>query len=106
MRSEEELKQLYVNSHHRVIEKFFNELFQLSEDINTNSQKDVFDKANVLQEEIRKEISKQELTPEEKKYIESRISEWVKDKELNHDLMRHIFKKLIDNKQEIQKKKF
>jgi len=104
MKSEQELKEIYINSHHKVVEKFFDELFNLSGD--AIEDKDIFDKASELQEKIREEIENLQLTEEEKEYIKGHINEWVKDKELNHDLMRHIFKKLIDNKEKIQNKKF
>lgn len=104
MKSEQELKEIYINSHHKVVEKFFDELFMLSDD--AVHKKDIFDRANELQDKMREEIDVLQLTEEEKEYIKSHIKEWAKDDELNHDLMRHIFKKLIDNKEKISNKKF
>ena len=104
MKSEQELKEIYINSHHKVVEKFFDELFMLSGD--AMNDKDIFSKANELQDKMREEINNLQLTEEEKEYIKSHIKEWTLDKDLNHDLMRHIFKKLIDNKEKIQDKKF
>lgn len=104
MKSEQELKEIYINSHHKVVEKFFDELFMLSGD--AMNDKDIFSKANELQDKMREEINNLQLTEEEKEYIKGRIKEWSTDDELNHDLMRHIFKKLIDNKEKIQDKKF
>ena len=97
MRSEQELKEVYINSHHKALEKFFDELLTLKND-ETNAE-DMFAK-------IKNEVDKQELTDEEKEYIKSHIKEWTLDEEMNRDLMRHIFKKLIDNKEKISDKKF
>lgn len=104
MKNEQELKEIYINSHHKVVEKFFDELFMLSDD--AVNDKDIFNKASELQNKMREEIDNLQLTEEEKEYIKGRIKEWSTDDELNHDLMRHIFKKLIDNKEKIQNKKF
>lgn len=104
MKSEQELKEIYINSHHRVVEKFFDELFSLSGD--AMEDKDIFTQASKLQSKMKEEIDHLQLTKEEKEYIKGRIKEWSTDKELNHDLMRHIFKKLIDNKEKVSNKKF
>lgn len=104
MKSEQELKEIYINSHHKVVEKFFDELFNLSGD--AIEDKDIFTQASKLQSKMKEEIDHLQLTEEEKEYIKGRIKEWSIDKELNHDLMRHIFKKLIDNKEKVSNKKF
>lgn len=92
MRSEQELKEVYINSHHKALEKFFDELLTLKND-DTNAE-DMFTK-------IKKEVDNQELTNEEKEYIKSHIKQWVADDDLIHDLQRHIFKKLLDNKEKV-----
>lgn len=104
MKKEQELKEIYINSHHKVVERFFDELFMLSDDAVNN--KDIFAKGSELQNKMKEEIDHLQLTEEEKEYIKSHIKEWTLDKDLNHDLMRHIFKKLIDNKEKISDKKF
>ena len=104
MKNEQELKEIYINSHHKVVEKFFNELFILSDDAVSN--KDIFTKSSELQNKMKEEIEQLQLTDEEKEYIKSHIKEWTLDEEMNRDLMRHIFKKLIDNKEKISDKKF
>ena len=101
MRSEQELKEVYINSHHKALEKFFDDLLTLKND-ETNAE-DMFTK-------IKKEVDKQELTDEEKEYIKDHVKQWACDNDLLHDLQRHIFKKLIDNKEkllkDLDKKKF
>lgn len=104
MKNEQELKEIYINSHHKVVEKFFNELFMLSDD--AVNDKNIFTKGSELQNKMKEEIEKLQLTEEEKEYIKSHIKEWTLDEEMNRDLMRHIFKKLIDNKEKISDKKF
>ena len=94
MRSEQELKEIYINSHHKAVEKFFDELLTLKND-ETNVE-DMFSK-------IKKEVDKEELTNEEKEYIKTHIKEWVTDDDLNHDLQRHIFQKLLNNKEKVLK---
>lgn len=94
MRSEQELKEIYINSHHKAVEKFFDELLTLKND-ETNAE-DIFSK-------IKKEVDKEELTNEEKEYIKAHIKEWVTDDDLNHDLQRHIFQKLLNNKEKVLK---
>ena len=44
-----------------------------------------------------------ELTNEEKEYVKAHIKEWVTDDDLNHDLQRHIFQKLLNNKEKVLK---
>jgi len=102
MKSEQELKEIYNNSHHKVTEKFFDELFELTGE--AIEEKDITSNAAKLQEDMKKEIDNLNLTIEEKEYIKDHIKIWATDKELNHDLMRHIFKKLIDNKEKISDK--
>lgn len=104
MKSEQELKEIYINSHHKVVERFFNELFMLSDD--AIHDKDFVSNASELQNKMKDEIEQLQLTKEEKEYIKSHIKEWTLDEEMNRDLMRHIFKKLIDNKEKISDKKF
>ena len=45
-----------------------------------------------------------------RKYIKDHVKQWACDNDLLHDLQRHIFKKLIDNKEkllkDLDKKKF
>lgn len=94
MRSEQELKEIYINSHHKAVEKFFDELLTLKND-ETNAE-DMFSK-------IKKEVDKEELTNKEKEYIKAHIKEWVTDDDLNHDLQRHIFQKLLNNKEKVLK---
>jgi len=103
MKSEQELKEIYINSHHKVTEQFFDELFELTGD--AINEKDITSNAEKLQGMMKKEIENLDLTVEEKEYIKAHIKSWATDKELNHDLMRHIFKKLIDNKEKISNKK-
>ena len=104
MKNEQELKEIYINSHHKVVERFFKELFMLSDD--AIHDKDFVNKASELQNKMKEEIEQLQLTNEEKEYIKSHIKEWTLDEEMNRDLMRHIFKKLIDNKEKISDKKF
>lgn len=104
MKTEQELKEIYVNSHHKAVEKFFNELFTLSGDSLDN--RDISDKAEQLQAKLREEIAKTQLTDEEREFIKHHVREWTGDRELNHDLMRHILKKLLENKDKIEKKSF
>lgn len=104
MKNEQELKEIYINSHHKVVERFFKELFMLSD--NAIHDKDFVNKASELQNKMKEEIEQLQLTKEEKEYIKSHIKEWTLDEEMNRDLMRHIFKKLIDNKEKISDKKF
>ena len=104
MKNEQELKEIYMNSHHKVVERFFKELFMLSDD--AIHDKDFVNKASELQNKMKEEIEQLQLTKEEKEYIKSHIKEWTVDEEMNRDLMRHIFKKLIDNKEKISDKKF
>lgn len=92
MRSEQELKEIYINSHHKVLEKFFDELLTLKNDDT---------KANDMFTKIKNEVDKQELTNEEKEYIKNHVKQWACDEELLHDLQRHIFKKLLDNKEKV-----
>lgn len=94
MKSEQELKEIYINTHHKAVEKFFDELLTLKND-ETNAE-DMFNK-------IKREVDKQELTNEEKEYIKTHIKEWIADDDLNHDLQRHIFQKLLNNKEKILK---
>lgn len=102
MKSEQELKEIYINSHHKVTEKFFDELFELTGE--AISKKDITSNAEKLQQSMKKEIENLDLTKEEKDYIKAHIKTWATDDDLNHDLMRHIFKKLIDNKEKISDK--
>lgn len=104
MKTKQELKEIYINSHHKIVEKFFDEMFEMSgKALNQEGFTPNMDK---LQEQMKKEIEQLDLTEEEKEYIKQNIKEWSVDNELNHDLMRHIFKKLIDNKDKISNKKF
>lgn len=94
MRSEQELKEIYINSHHKAVEKFFDELLTLKN--NETNAEDMFSK-------IKKEVDKEKLTNEEKEYVKAHIKEWVTDDDLNHDLQRHIFQKLLNNKEKVLK---
>lgn len=104
MKTKQELKEIYINSHHKIVEKFFDEMFEMSgKALNQESFTPNMDK---LQEQMKKEIEQLDLTKEEKEYIKQNVKEWSVDNEFNHDLMRHIFKKIIDNKDKISNKKF
>ena len=65
---------------------------------------------DIMFAKIKKEVDNQELTDEEKEYIKDHVKQWACDNDLLHDLQRHIFKKLIDNKEkllkDLDKKKF
>ena len=86
------------NEIYEIVTDIFRNVFD-DEDIelkNETNAEDMFSK-------IKKEVDKEELTNEEKEYVKAHIKEWVTDDDLNHDLQRHIFQKLLNNKEKVLK---
>lgn len=101
MRDTIELKEIYVNSVHQAIEEHFEEFIELSEQ--AMQQTNIDAQLKELGTKLR-DTRNQELTKEEQEYIKQNMNAWLTDKELNHEFMRHIFQKLLNNKERIIKK--